>query len=100
MNGGRKPVWSSNGQELFYQNAAGHMIARKVLDADGLELGPEQELFDARGFRTDFFHAAYDVTADGQRFVMIRISDSGSLEESLVVVENWSSDSWRLASEE
>ena len=89
VSGGREPVWSRNGAELFYRNGTGRMIARAVLDAESLELGPEQQLFDARAYRSDFYHAAYDATADGQRFVMIRLSDSGSLDESLVVVENW-----------
>ena len=57
----------------------------------GLEFvtGPQDVLFSANEFRSDFFHAAYDVTADGQRFVMIRASKSGTLDEELIVVDNW-----------
>ncbi len=38
----------------------------------------------------------YDVSADGERFVMIRISDSGSLDEELIAVENWFEELKRL----
>ena len=89
VDGGQEPVWSRNGKELFYRDGEGRMIARDVSGDAQLQLGPEQRLFDASAYRADFFHAAFDVTADGQRFVMIRLSDSGSLDESLVVVENW-----------
>ncbi len=58
--------------------------------------GPEQVLFPANAYQTDFFHAAYDVTADGKRFVMIRNSNAESLDEELIVVENWFDELERL----
>jgi len=36
------------------------------------------------------------VTSDGERFVMIRNSDSGSLDEELIAVENWFEELNRL----
>jgi hypothetical protein len=65
------------------------MVAVPVLPGSEFLSGPEQVLFDASAYRSDFWHAAYDVTVDGERFVMIRNSDSGSLDEELIVVENW-----------
>ena len=88
-NGGREPVWARNGSELFYRNSDQEMVAVEVLPGSDFVTGPEQVLFPATAYRTDFYHAAYDVTADGERFVMIRNSDSGSLDEELIVVENW-----------
>lgn len=88
-NGGREPVWARNGSELFYRNGAQEMVAVPVLPGSEFVTGPEQVLFPATAYRTDFYHAAYDVSADGKRFVMIRNSDSGSLDEELIVVENW-----------
>ena len=72
-------------------------MAVAVLPGTEFEAGPEQVLFNATEYRSDFFHAAYDVSVDGERFVMIRNSDSGSLEEELVVVENWIEEIVRLA---
>ena len=68
-----------------------------VLPATEFQTGPEQVLFSATEYKSDFFHAAYDVTADDQRFVMIRVSESGSLDEKLIVVENWFEELMRLA---
>jgi hypothetical protein len=72
------------------------MVAVEIFPGDNFRAGPEQVLFSATAYRRDFYHVAYDVTADGQQFVMIRISDSGLLEEELVVVENWFEELKRL----
>jgi serine/threonine-protein kinase len=96
VNGGTEPVWARNRPELYYRNGAGEMVAVAVLPGDEFKVGPEQVLFSATAYRADFFHAAYDVTADGERFVMIRISDTGSLDEDLIAVENWLEEVTRL----
>jgi Tol biopolymer transport system component len=96
VNGGISPKWARNRPELFYRNSAGQMVVLEVLPGNDFRTGTEQVLFSATAYRSDFYHAAYDVTADGQQFVMIRISDSGLLEEELVVVENWFEELKRL----
>jgi Tol biopolymer transport system component len=96
VNGGTGPVWARSRPELFYRNGAGQMVAMQVLPGEKFRAGPEQVLFSAVPYRQDFYHAAYDATTDGQRFVMIRISDSGLLEEELVAVENWFEELKRL----
>jgi len=97
VNGGIEPVWSRNRPELYYRNGTGEMVVVPVLPGAEFVTGPEQVLFSATEYRSDFYHAAYDVTADGQRFAMIRISESGSLDEQLIVVENWFEELKRLA---
>lgn len=96
VNGGVEPVWAQNRPELYYRNGAGEMVAVEVLPGIDFMTGPEQVLFSATAYRSDFYHAAYDVSADGERFVMIRISDSGSVDEGLIVVENWFEELERL----
>lgn len=96
VNGGTEPVWGRNSEELFYRNGAREMVAVTVLPGEEFATGPEQVLFSATAYRRDFYHAAYDVSADGERFVMIRISDSGSLDEELFAVENWFEELKRL----
>ena len=88
-NGGTEPVWSRNQSELYYRNGAGDMVAVPLLSGPDFKTGQEQVLFTATEYKSDYYHAAYDVTDDGQRFVMIRMSESGSLDEELIVVENW-----------
>lgn len=96
VNGGTEPIWGRNRAELYYRNGAGEMVAVAVLPGEEFANGPEQVLFSATAYRSDFYHAAYDVSADGERFVMIRISDSGSLDEELIAVENWFEELKRL----
>lgn len=97
VNGGTEPVWSRSRPELYYRDGRGDMIMVPVLSGTGFETGPPKKLFSASEYRRDFYHAAYDVTADGQRFLMIRASKSGSVDEELVVVENWFKELNRLA---
>ena len=97
VNGGTEPVWSRTRSELYYRNSSGELVAVPVLPGPKFETGPERVLFPANAYRRDFYHAAYDVSADDQRFVMIRVSESGSLDEELIVVENWLEELKRLA---
>jgi hypothetical protein len=46
-----------------------------------------QELFSTQRYLNFDLHAQYDVTADGQRFVMIRNRSTG--EGELILVENF-----------
>ena len=100
VNGGTEPVWSRTRAELFYRNGDGDLVAVPVLPGPAFETGPEQVLFSATAYRSDFYHAAYDVTENGQRFVMIRVSENGSLDEELIFVENWFEELKRLAPKE
>ena len=52
--------------------------------------GEERILFPAGPYLMDPFHPAFDITNDGERFTMVRISDNGTIEEELIVVENFS----------
>lgn len=96
VNGGIEPVWARNRSELYYRNGVGEMVAIAMLPGTEFVTGPERVLFPATAYRSDFYHATYDVSTDGERFVMIRISDSGSLDEELIVVENWFEEVKRL----
>jgi len=88
-DGGTGPVWARSGQELFYVNGADSMVVVDVSPGEGFEFGEERGLFPTASYRTDVFHQAYDVTEDGQRFVMIRINRTDPPIEDLIVVENF-----------
>jgi len=99
--GGDEPVWSPRGNEIFYRRGA-QMIAVPV-DAKGdLTLGAPSVLFNVP-FDVDPFNSDatnYDVTKDGQRFLMVRrASDPRRAEQQLNVVVNWSEELKRLAGE-
>jgi len=85
-DGGRDPVWSSDGKELFYRSGLKVLSARVVPDA-GFRVEPPRMLFEG-GFDGES-QRAYDVSPDG-RFIMMEIEPSDSTTSaSIVVVLNW-----------
>jgi Tol biopolymer transport system component len=84
-NGGDKPVWRRDSRELYYVRPDATLMAVAVDGTrDEFHVLSETPLFQA--FQRDFVHS-YDVTADGQRFVVVV---SGTEEGApLAVVTNW-----------
>jgi serine/threonine-protein kinase len=92
--GGRQPVWSRNGRELFYVNAAGMLISAAVLPGSTFTLGAQVPLFDTKGFASNVFSVLYDVAPDGQRFVFLRprATPGGERPAVLVQITNWAAE--------
>jgi len=81
------PVWSPRGDELFYMNSFGNLMAAELDLRDAFSVRARQTLF----ARTPFLSGnrpQYDVHPDGARFVMVRLS-SPDVGGRLVVVENF-----------
>jgi len=85
LEGGTEPVWARNGRELFYKSG-GNLVSVAVETDPVFSHGEEEALFSVRGYFQFNVNHAYDVAADGERFVMIRLPDP---EAELVVVENF-----------
>ena len=68
--GGDQPRWVRNGREIVYRNGT-KMMSVPVRIQSVFEIGKPVELFD-RKFDPGAAVSAYDVTADGQTFVMTR----------------------------
>ena len=86
--GGAEPVWASNSREIFYRQGDRMMVAT-VDSAPTLTIGKPRMLFEAafeRDRGSGNANPNYDVTHDGQRFVMIQVPGSSS---HLIVVVNW-----------
>jgi Tol biopolymer transport system component len=89
-NGGISARWRRDGRELFFLDAANNIMAVDV-DASGsaVRLGVPHALFSAVGVRRG--SGAYDVTADGKKFLI----NSGDVKESgepMTLVLNWMAD--------
>ena len=85
-NGGGAPRWRRDGKELFYLTDDNKLMAVPVtLGESAIAVGPPQLLFQTR-FRGNA--APYDVTADGQRFLVNRVVE-GSASAPLNLVVNW-----------
>jgi len=98
--GGGEPIWSRNGIEIFYRNAD-KMMAVPVSAEAVFTPGKPIELFEGRyavdPFSNDMHN--YDVTADGQAFVMIREFWGNELQsgiDTITLVQNWFEELKRL----
>jgi dipeptidyl aminopeptidase/acylaminoacyl peptidase len=88
-SGGTEPAWSNAG-ELFYRSGDRMMAVRTTPTADGLSFSEAQALFEGRFERTILTPGIrmYDVTADGQRFLMVKAT-SATAPGQLRLVANW-----------
>ncbi len=89
VRGGTEPVWAHSGQELFYKSRGNLMVVGVQTDPTFATL-EVRELFSTQGYYPFVVHHTYDVTADDQRFVMIRRqaqATRGATE--LIMVENF-----------
>ncbi len=85
--GGEEPVWSRNGRELFYRNGY-QMIAVDITTEPTFSAGTPRLLFEGQ-YKLGVIlpYANYDITPDGQRFVMLQQvdPDSGSTQINVVL---------------
>jgi eukaryotic-like serine/threonine-protein kinase len=90
--GGTQPLWSRNGKEIFYRSGNKMMVADITAGVDPVLSQPRQ-LFEQRYVFQNVSLANYDISSDGQRFVMIK-DEAGS--GRLNVVLNWTEELKRL----
>jgi serine/threonine protein kinase/WD40 repeat protein len=90
FNGGAGPRWRVDGKELFYVEGDRLMAVRVSTDPE-LKVGIPEPLFSSPGLPVSNVNVlAYDVTRDGQRFVVSEPIETGEeVLESIRVVENW-----------
>jgi eukaryotic-like serine/threonine-protein kinase len=69
-NGGRQPRWRRDSKELFFLADDGSMMSTEISTAGELQTGVPQKLFHTN-LRLGSNKALYDVTGDGQRFLVI-----------------------------
>jgi Tol biopolymer transport system component len=83
--GGTHPMWNRNGKELFYR-VGNKMMVVDVSTSPDLTLSQPRVLFEQRYTFGGTTVPNYDVSPDGQRFVMVK-DDSASGRVNIVL--NW-----------
>ena len=92
-SGGRVPRWSPDGTELFYQSLDGRqMLAVPIVTAPTFTAGAPEVLFEGAYLASIAAIRPYDLTPDGERFVMIK--PGGATSESddptrIILVQHW-----------
>ncbi len=104
-DGGTDPVWRRDGGELFFRNDDS-MMAVPVSTASGFTAGRPHELWKghySHGMSSScgppgFSSSNYDVSADGQRFLMIKDDDQDRAKsKDVIVVLGWADEVARLS---
>jgi serine/threonine-protein kinase len=99
--GGTRPLWARSGKELFYVGADGTLL-RVPVEVGGAtwDAGTPIKLLERRYYTGDGASGgrAYDVSPDGQRFLMIKApaTDAGAVAPALIVVQHWDEELKRL----
>jgi eukaryotic-like serine/threonine-protein kinase len=86
--GGREPVWNPNGRELFYRTGD-KMMAVDIATQPSFSAGKPRVLFEGPHVVAFGATANYDVSADGQRFLMLKPIEQNSPPTQINVVLNW-----------
>jgi serine/threonine protein kinase len=90
--GGTYPLWGKNGEIFFWHQD--HLLAVPVQTRPSMSIGEPVRLFSTNHY-VSWTNRGYDVTADGQRFVLARIPEA-SMPREVRVVFNWFTELERL----
>ena len=95
--GGEEPLWAPNGRELFYVAPEGQLMAVPVHSDENFDFGSPEIAVSQRYFRRSGAGRGYDISPDGERFLMIKETDATTDEpRELILVQNWIEELKRL----
>jgi serine/threonine-protein kinase len=86
--GGTEPVWNPKGRELFYRDGQ-KMMAVEYEGQQAFSASKPKMLFQGPYIPTPRSFPDYDVSPDGQRFLMLRAPDQSQGPAQINVVLNW-----------
>jgi len=90
-NGGVQPRWRRDGKELFYLSPDRKLMALSIAAGSTIEAGTPKSLFDVHllptGTGAPYAYYQYDVTRDGQRFLVNTPLSNATV--PITVVLNW-----------
>ncbi len=89
--GGQWPAWRGDGKEIFF-TTHNEIWAVDAAIGTGLTLGTPRVLFrrPSTNWSTRWAADSFDVSEDGQRFIMVQnVSGEEDVEPAIVIVQNW-----------
>jgi hypothetical protein len=94
--GGWYPKWANDTWELFFRGGQKMMVASTSSTEDTFRAEPPRELFTVPTM-LDTVHAPFDVTPDGQHFLVLLPQDVASpTTDQAILVLNWFEEIQRL----
>jgi serine/threonine-protein kinase len=94
VDGGTEPVWARNGRALFFRNGD-QVMAADVTTQPVFSASHPRVLFSGPFARQDT-HVNYDVSPDGERFVMLNSGAQERAATEITVLLNWFEELQRL----
>jgi Tol biopolymer transport system component len=88
MDGGEEPVWARSGRELFFRRGNTMMAVEIVAGRHRLSAGAPKPLFSG-SYVAGGTRAGYDVSADAQKFVLVKSSGAALNASRFSVTLNW-----------
>jgi Tol biopolymer transport system component len=89
--GGAFPKWRRDGKELFYRASDGKLMSVEVKTGDAFQAETPRPLFAPRLKTTSSRDREFDVSADGQRFLVnMPVGEGGP--EPITLIQNWLSE--------
>lgn len=89
LNGGRYPRWRGNGRDIVYLAPDGKLMSVPIrCTSDSVEAGSPRALFDAALPSVPFARYPYDLSPDGQKFLLLNAAP-GRSPGKLAVILNW-----------
>jgi serine/threonine-protein kinase len=86
--GGTEPVWNPKGRELFYRSG-NKMMTVGIATQGTFSAGKPKVLFEGPYTPTPRSFQDYDVSPDGQRFLMLKPAEHAQTPTHINVVLNW-----------
>ena len=89
--GGHEPLWARSGKELFYRSPSGGVMTVAVDARADFAQGSPGEVIKGGTYLSGFTSRMYDISPDGQRFLMVKEDPAPSEAASarMIVVQNW-----------
>jgi RNA polymerase sigma factor (TIGR02999 family) len=98
--GGAEPLWSRDGKQLFYRRPQRRPTQVWVVDLQtvaGFSAGKPRLLFERAGYGTSDPTRDWDISLDGQKFLMVRFEERKPQPVTeMVLVQNWLEELKRL----
>ena len=90
---GREPLWSPDGTELYYQQNGGEQLWKVRVETEPeVTIGDPELIVQGPFLASASSGRSYDITDDGERFLMVRLDPEARVVDELVVVQNWTSE--------
>jgi len=94
--GGEQPLWARNGEQLFYRWQDQVWVV-DVQMGSGLAIGKPRLLFEQPGYMMPSPIRGYDLSPDGQRFLMVKLGQRKPAPVTeMILVQNWFEELKRL----